>query len=152
MNKPHHRIVAVAALSYLAVVALVVFWPAPVDRPTSGQLQQIFDWLHHHGMPIFIGYKSVEFMANIAMFVPMGYIASIWFKKVRLGIVIGALASCVVEVCQAVFLPERFATGLDVLANTIGATVGGALYCVVHRRRWLGLPKTEKYPMKKSER
>ncbi|ALV44573.1 hypothetical protein MB46_02610 [Arthrobacter alpinus] len=135
MNKTHHRIALAAAVVYLAGVMLIVFWPAPVDRPASGQLHMILTLLHNHGMPRFIGYGQVEFTANIAMFIPMGYIASAWLKKIWLGIIIGFLASCLIELGQAIFLPDRFATGMDVLANTIGAGVGAVLYYFARRSR-----------------
>ncbi|SEE63926.1 VanZ like family protein [Arthrobacter alpinus] len=135
MNKTHHRIALAAAVVYLAGVMLIVFWPAPVDRPASGQLHMVLTWLHNHGMPRFIGYGQVEFTANVGIFIPMGYIASAWFRKFWPGIFIGFLASCVIELGQAIFLPDRFATGMDVLANTIGAGIGAALYYGDHRSR-----------------
>ncbi|WP_425863805.1 VanZ family protein [Arthrobacter sp. TWP1-1] len=144
MNKPHHQIANAATLVYLVGVVLVVFWPTPVDRPASGQLHMILDWLHQHGMPIYIGYNKVEFASNIAMFIPTGYIAATWFKNVGLGVIIGALASCLIELSQCLFLPERYATGLDVLANTIGAGIGAALYYVVHRLYRLRLPDPQR--------
>lgn len=133
MNKSHDRITFAAALLYLVAVALIVFWPTPVDRPASGQLHTVLDWLHQRGLPEFIGYNKVEFAANIAMFIPMGYIAATWLKKVWLGVIVGALASCLIELGQEVLLPERYATGLDVLANTTGAGLGAALYYLIHR-------------------
>jgi glycopeptide antibiotics resistance protein len=134
MNTTHHRIALAAAVVYLAGVMLIVFWPAPVDRPASEQLHTILDWLNSHSVPKIIGYNQVEFTANVAMFIPMGYITSVWLRKIWPGVIIGFLASCLIELGQAIFLPDRFATGMDVMANTIGAGVGAALYYCV--RRW----------------
>ncbi|WP_449372228.1 VanZ family protein [Arthrobacter psychrolactophilus] len=135
MNKTHHRIALAATVMYIVGVVLIVFWPAPVDRPASGQLHTILNWLHNHGMPRFIGYGQVEFTANIVMFFPMGYITSAWLKKIWPGIILGSLASGLIELGQALFLPDRFATGMDVLANTIGAGVGAVLYYCTYRSR-----------------
>ncbi|MDQ0279299.1 hypothetical protein QO003_003602 [Arthrobacter silviterrae] len=139
MIKPLHRIALAAAAIYLVGVAMVVFWPTPVDRPASGELHLVIDWLHVHGLPKFIGYNQVEFTANIAMFLPMGLILSIWFKNGWVGLVVGSLASCFIELSQYLFLPHRYASGLDVLANTMGAAIGAALYIAGHRRHGLSL-------------
>lgn len=139
MTKPLHRIALAVAAAYLLAVALVVFWPTPVDRQGAGALHEALSWLHGHGMPKFINYNAVEFSANIVMFVPMGFFASSYFKNARVGIVVGALASCLIELAQALLLPERFATGLDVLANTIGAGLGALLYYLIKPRQG-GLP------------
>lgn len=134
MIKRHHRIAMAAAFLYLIAVLLVVFWPTPVDGPASGSLDTVLRWLHQHGIPHFIDYNFVEFTANIAMFVPMGIIASIWFKNGFVGAIAGTLASCLIELTQATFLPDRFASGLDILANSTGAALGALAYFLGHRR------------------
>ncbi len=108
----------------------IVFWPTPVDRPAAGSLKSTLEWLHLHGLPKAIGYNQVEFSANVAMFVPMGIIAAAYFKKMLLGTLTGALVSCLIELSQALFLPDRFASGLDIVANTLGAAIGAAAYCL----------------------
>lgn len=130
MTKPLHRLAIVVAAAYLLVVALMVFWPTPVDRPAAGQLGAAIEWLHGHGLPTFIDYAVVEFSANVLMFVPMGFFASLFFKKARAGIMLGALCSCLIELMQALVLPERFASGLDILANSIGTGLGALLYFI----------------------
>ncbi|PYI37599.1 VanZ family protein [Arthrobacter psychrolactophilus] len=134
MIKRHHRIAMAAAILYLLAVLLVVFWPTPVDRPASGTLNAVLSWLHRHGTPRFIDYNFVEFTANIAMFIPMGLIASIWFKNGFLGVIAGMLVSCLIELTQATSLPDRYATGLDILANSIGAGLGALAFYLGHRR------------------
>lgn len=135
MAKLIHRAILAVAAAYLLAVLLIVFWPTPVDRPAAGMLHESLSWLHRHGLPRFVNYNFVEFSANIAMFVPMGLIASAVFKNAWLGIVAGALGSCLIELGQAMLLPDRFASGLDVLANTLGAALG-ALFFVLLAPRW----------------
>lgn len=132
MIKRHHRIAIAAAFLYLIALLVIVFWPTPVDRPASGTLNGVLNWLHRHGTPRFIGYNFVEFTANIAMFVPMGVIASIWFRNGFVGVLAGSLVSCLIELTQAMFLPDRFASGLDVLANSAGAALGALSYYLWH--------------------
>ncbi|WP_209676685.1 VanZ family protein [Arthrobacter stackebrandtii] len=118
-----------AAIYGVAVIA-IVFWPTPVDRPAAGGLKATLEWLHQHGLPQAIGYNQVEFSANVAMFIPMGIIAAAYFKNVLLGALAGAFASSLIELSQALFLPARYASGLDVVANTLGAAIGAAAYCL----------------------
>ena len=134
MNKPLHRIIVALAAAYLLAVVLIVFWPTPVDRPAAGTLHQVLSWLYRHGMPRFINYNVVEFSANIVMFIPLGIIASSYFKNAVVGVILGALSSCLIELGQALMLPDRYATGLDVLANTMGAGLGALSYFLVTSR------------------
>lgn len=135
MKKPRPRITLAVTVVYLLCVAFIVFWPSPVDRPASGQLRGMLAWLHDNGLPGFIGYAQIEFTANIAMFVPMGYIIATWLRNVWAGVLLGALVSCLIELGQAVFLPARFASSLDVVANTLGACVGAMVYLCLHRSK-----------------
>ena len=135
MIKPHHRVALVLAAMYLIALAFILFWPTPVDRPVAGTLKEAIRWAHQHGMPNSIGYNQVEFTSNIVLFVPMGYIASVWTRRPWVGIVVGAVVSCCVELSQALFLPQRYGSVLDVLANTMGAAMGAGVYHVAGRRR-----------------
>ena len=133
-NHTLHRLALALMAAYLIAVALIVFWPTPVDRPAAGTLDQLIAWMHLNGVPKSLGYSQIEFSANIVLFIPMGFIASVWMKNAWVGLVVGALASSFIELSQALFLAARFASGLDVLANTLGAGLGAVVYFAVHRR------------------
>ena len=120
-NRTLHRVSLFLVAVYLVALVLIVFWPTPVDRPAAANLNRFIDWMHSHGVPAFIGYRDIEFGANIALFIPM------WF-----GPLLGLLTSILIEVSQATFLAERFASGLDVVANTAGAVTGTAVYFFVY--------------------
>ena len=65
---------------YLAVLALIVFWPSPVDPgASSGMLSDVLRSLHRRGMPGWINYAMVESVANVLLFVPFGLLAASWF-------------------------------------------------------------------------
>ncbi|MHA7269799.1 VanZ family protein [Arthrobacter sp. HLT1-20] len=132
-NKTLHRLAVGLMAAYLVALALIVFWPTPVDRPAAGSLHRVIAWLHLHGMPAFIDYAQIEFSANILLFVPMGIIAAVWTKKALWGLVIGFLTSCTIELSQSLFLAARFPSMLDVLANTLGAGIGAGIYYLAHR-------------------
>jgi len=134
MPKLHHRISLILAVAYLFALACIAFWPTPVDRPISGTLTQVIGWLHEHGMPWYIGYNKIEFAANIALFAPLGYvIASAWARKWWHVALIGGSVSFLMELGQALLLPARYASALDILANTLGAALGAGILVVVHR-------------------
>jgi glycopeptide antibiotics resistance protein len=106
---------------------------------SKSDVLRIIAALHDRGLPRSIGYTQVEFAANVGMFVPLA---------VLFGFALGphwwwlALVACIgfsvsIELLQYLFLPERFATYRDVVANSFGAALGtilpGAVYSA---RRW----------------
>ena len=127
----------VLAVVYLLALAGILFWPSPVDRPIDGALTHTIDWLHNHGVPGWlVGYRKIEFVANILLFVPFGIVLALrlprrrWFFAVPLA----AAVSGAVELAQALFLPQRFPAWSDVLANTSGALIGALLVLFMWRR------------------
>ena len=123
-------------LGYLVLLAFIAFWPVPVDREAHEWLLTVIDWLQVNGAPGWVRYDLVEFTANIALFVPVGLFVMImagargWW----LAVLVGFAASCTIELGQLIFLPDRFATRSDVLANTLGAAVGAVLGLALLRR------------------
>ncbi|WP_442961028.1 VanZ family protein [Pseudarthrobacter sp. J64] len=123
--------------AYCVCLALIGFWPTPVDRPAAGTLADLFRFLHSNGVPHWINYNFVEFSANILLFVPFGLLVAMvsptrrWWMAVVLGFVI----SLGLETAQYALLSERYPSGLDVLANTTGASLGGLTVFLVRRRR-----------------
>ncbi|WP_104193265.1 VanZ family protein [Cryobacterium sp. Y82] len=122
-------------LAYFVALALIAFWPTPVDRNVHGAIGAFVTWLHAHGMPNRVDYGTIEFTANIALFIPVGLLLVVLAGARRwwLGPVIGALISAMIELGQLVFLPERFATVNDVVANSLGAVIGTVLALIVLR-------------------
>lgn len=111
---------------YLAALAVVAFWPTPVDRPAAGRLQAALLALHRAGLPDLINYSFVEFASNILLFAPIGILAALAFPQFHRGrIVLAAfLASCGMELGQKLFLHDRFPSAMDIVANTAGAMLG----------------------------
>jgi hypothetical protein len=122
-----HRTVAAALCSvWLVAVAFIVLWPTPVDRAGGGSLRGVLRTLHTHGLPPLVSYGTVEFIANVLMFVPLGLFWSLLAPRgLRwAGPLAGLSLSLLIEGMQAVLLPQRVATPQDVLANTLGAVCG----------------------------
>ena len=130
------------ALVYLAGVGVVVLWPDPVDRPASEGLADAIAWLHAHGVPRWLGYQQIEWLANVAFFVPFGIFAVLLGFRPWAGILAGAGLSAAAESAQLALLPERTASLWDVAANALGTLLGAAAAAVVlrHRARRHGAP------------
>lgn len=117
----------------IAPLALVAFWPTPVDRPVQGELAEVLFVLHRHGVPGWVNYNFVEASANLSLFVPIGFVSSLAFPSKRwwqLG-ALGLLISGCIELGQLLFLHDRYATLSDVVTNTGGAAVGAYLMTLI---------------------
>ncbi|WP_247647374.1 VanZ family protein [Arthrobacter sp. E3] len=138
-----HKMAFILAVVYFAALAGILFWPSPVDRPIDGALMQLIEWLHNHGVPKwFIGYRKIEFAANILLFVPFGIVVALRLPRRLwwLVVLIAAASSTAVELAQGIFLPARVPALSDVVANTSGAFIGAVLVLSVwslHRCRVL---------------
>lgn len=124
-----HRLWQIILAAMVIPLALVAFWPTPVDQPVSGQLASVLNFLHHRGFPRWFNYNFVEASANIALFIPVGFVAALAFPTKRwwqLG-AFGMLVSGCIELGQLLFLHSRFASPSDVMTNTSGAVIGALL-------------------------
>ncbi|MGZ0711733.1 VanZ family protein (plasmid) [Coraliomargarita sp. W4R53] len=116
--------------AYALALALIVFWPTPVDRNAAGLLQAIsaaIPWL---------SYSVIEFTANIVLFVPLGALGAMLLpRRPVLVIAIALGVTVIIESVQALLLAQRTPSGLDIVANTFGAVVGLAIVMLVRRAR-----------------
>ena len=112
--------------SYIVGLAVVGFWPTPVDQPIYGELAAVLRYLHEVGVPRWFDYHVVEASPNVAMFIPFGFLtrmalpAKAWWQVAGIGL----LASTCMELGQLLFLTARFSSLLDVVTNTLGAVIG----------------------------
>ncbi|MGN6218406.1 MAG: VanZ family protein [Microbacterium sp.] len=113
---------------YGVVLALIAFWPVPVDRGATGMLRGLARFV-----PV-LTYDRVEFGANVLLFVPLGVLLAVAMPRRRVFLVpFALLLSGAIEAGQAIFLDERTATFRDIVANTIGATIGLVIVLVAER-------------------
>jgi len=113
------------------LLALIAFWPTPVDRGASGLLEAItraIPWLT---------YDVIETTANVALFVPFGVLLALVLPLHRGLVVPIALATTlVIESGQALLLSERTPSLRDIVANVLGAAIGLAIVHLMERR-WI---------------
>ncbi|WP_258061156.1 VanZ family protein [Arthrobacter sp. 4R501] len=127
-------------VAMLVPLALVAFWPSPVDEPLQGDLANLLRFLHAHGIPTWFNYQFVEASANVALFIPLGAVAALAYPGKRLwqiGI-LGLIVSGCIELGQLLFLHNRFASALDLVTNTGGAVIGALLVAAALKRLQAG--------------
>lgn len=122
--------VLIALGVYVLAVALVVLTPVSYE----GIINAIGD-LARDGLGIdWFGSGWIEFAANIAMFVPLGFLLTLLFRHHWYGVAIALALSAFVEIAQIV-IPSRQPSVRDIVANVLGAAVGAALAWLLVVRR-----------------
>lgn len=128
-SRTHRRAIACLA-TYVVLLGLVAFWPEHVDKGISPFLAELTK-----AIPL-ITYRRLEFGANIALFVPFGVLLALLLARRRyLVLPIAFLASLLIESVQAVLLPGRTPSVLDIVANTAGVCVGLLAVELIQLRR-----------------
>ncbi|BCW76832.1 hypothetical protein NicSoilB11_31570 [Arthrobacter sp. NicSoilB11] len=125
----NYRLWRTVLAAMLVPLALVAFWPSPVDQLVSGQLTAVLHILHVRGVPGWFNYKFIEAAANVVLFVPVGLVSRLAFPEKRWWQIgaFGLLVSGCIELGQLLFLHQRFASPSDIVTNTSGAVIGGLL-------------------------
>lgn len=120
------RIGAAGFLLCLTAVLAITLNRTTVDEGRGEWVEFALRVLHRVGFPDAFGYAHLEFMANVVMFVPLGVLLALALDPSRRWIAAIALPlfSVGVELFQFFFLPARYATISDVIANSIGAWIG----------------------------
>jgi glycopeptide antibiotics resistance protein len=120
---------------HLAVVFYIVFSPSDETTEMAGLVGWVFDRIDEMRAAFEPAYVALEFLANVAMFVPFGVLVWLAFARPRWWIVmlLGFATTVTIEIVQLA-LPTRFSTVSDVVANTIGTAIGLGMVRVVAAR------------------
>lgn len=121
---------------YLVAVGFIVWSPAPDPGQFTGIVAGVARWLEQLGLPFEPTYTVLEILANVALFVPFGILAMTAFRWMRVwsATAAGLSTSLLIEGVQ-LFLPTRYSTVSDLIANTAGALIGAAMVAGWRRRR-----------------
>lgn len=77
----------------------------------------------------------IEFVTNILLFAPLGFLLTLLFGRSWRGVLLALLLSVAAEIAQMV-IPSRQPSLRDILANLLGAALGaGIAWLLVLRRR-----------------
>lgn len=127
-------------LVYVGVVLAMTMSATPLDSGYESSIDKVLSVLHRNGVPEWFGYSKLEFTANIAMFVPLGFLVGLALPQrvAWLGLLLLPAFSGGIELTQAYMLSQRFATIEDVIANSAGGWIGlliaFAIRAMVHTR------------------
>ena len=120
-RRPRRWVIWCLAL-YVIAVAVVVLTPVSY----AGIVHRIAAFIRADLGLDFFGSGWIEFAANIAMFLPLGFLLTLLFRHPWYGTILAVVLSAGVEIAQIV-IPDRQASVRDVISNTIGAAVGAFL-------------------------
>ena len=121
-----HPLLSLLTVAYLGALAWVTLTPSSNSDRAFSLLQVVVRELQSHSSTDFLTYDDVEFLANIALFVPMGVFVVLLFGR-RMwwaGIFAGVLASCWIELAQGVWLSDRVSDPRDLVSNSLGTLLG----------------------------
>jgi glycopeptide antibiotics resistance protein len=120
-----HPVLSAVTFAYLGLVAWITLGPQPDTGSDDSLLWVLLGVFSEHRYTNWLTYSRVEFLANVAMFVPVGLFFLLLFGR-RLWLV-AALAgvglTCAIETAQ-LFLPDRVSDVRDLVANSVGGLVG----------------------------
>jgi len=120
------------------IYAFGVWWmtlrPSIYDPEVGGILGRLLEAMQASPLTAWITFDIVESLSNVVMFVPLGLLVIAWRGRWWLGIVVGLVVSCAIELAQWCFLPTRVADPGDVVANTLGAVIGVVVGLLLRRR------------------
>lgn len=123
-------IARVLLVPYLIALALIVWLPGEDASQVTGIVGTFAEWISGwFGISFDEAYAPLEFLANIALFVPFGLLLTASAPRMSWwgATLAGCASSVLIEVVQ-ILLPTRFPTLSDVIANTAGAALGWLLW------------------------
>lgn len=127
-----HPFLSLLTGGYLIFVAWLTLTPQPIDAGDQELIYRVLDELHQRGYAESVDYDRLEFLANIALFVPVGMFLLLLFGAGGWWLAgIGSFAMTVfIETVQHQ-IPGRVPDGRDLFANTAGALIGIAIALVL---------------------
>lgn len=123
---PFAIIARVLLVPYIVGVAMIVWLPASIAGRATGIAFRIARYVSENfGIAYATSATIFEFLANIALFIPLGLLLVAAWPRSNAWVVllIGYSASATIELVQTM-LPSRYPTLSDVVANTIGTAIG----------------------------
>ncbi|WP_458111762.1 VanZ family protein [Arthrobacter sp. R1-13] len=132
-------------VAYFAALAIIGYWPTPVDEPARDALEDFFEWLHQSGAPRWLSYQLLEAGANVLLFIPVGALCVAAFRRNRWfqNVAIGVMVSASMELGQFLFLDRRDPSPQDLVTNTTGTVTG--IFLVYALTWWLKRRQAQRY-------
>jgi glycopeptide antibiotics resistance protein len=127
-----HPLLSLVTLAYLGFVAWITLTPADIAPTSSELVERVLNRLQGYDDLAWLTYERAEFLANVALFVPVGLFLLLlvgtrfWWVAAGLAFVM----TSAIETAQR-SIPGRVPDERDLLANTVGALIGIALGLVL---------------------
>lgn len=127
-----HPLLSLLTAAYLVFVAWLTLTPQDRHTNEAELVQRVLDALHRRGYAASIDYSRFEFLANIALFVPVGVFLLLLFGAGGwwLAIVAAFALTAGIESLQHE-IPGRVPDDRDLAANGIGGAIGVAVALVL---------------------
>ena len=115
--------------AYAWVIWRMTLTPHVFTSAENSLVLHAIAWAQHLPHGSWLTYDRTEFLANIAMFVPVGMIAAMWLPRRWwfLAAVVAVALSAGIELAQGALLPYRVSDPRDVLSNGLGGLLGATL-------------------------
>lgn len=120
-----HPVLALLTGGYLAFVAWLTLTPQAYASDHIAIIYRVLAAVHRHGYLLAIDDRRLEFLANIALFVPVGMFLMLLFGTRLWWLALGAsfAMTTAIEIAQR-SIPGRVPDERDLLANGLGAVIG----------------------------
>lgn len=119
--------ILIAYLLIIAAATLVGTVLSDIIMPVIDEISRHVSWLT---------FRRLEYVANIVLFIPFGFILSFLFSRAAYLVFPAAFVTTVaIESIQALALFDRVPTTTDVIANAAGACIGILIAAPALRRR-----------------
>ncbi|HEY5980683.1 MAG TPA: VanZ family protein [Microlunatus sp.] len=120
-----HPVLSLLTGGYLAVVAWLTLTPQSYASEHIAIIYRVLDAFHRRGYLLSISDNRLEFLANIALFVPVGVFLLLLFGNRLWWVALAAsfTMTTAIETAQR-FIPGRVSDERDLIANGAGAVIG----------------------------
>ena len=127
-----HPVLSLLTGGYLAFVAWVTLTPQSYAAQHISIIYRVLDVFHRHGYLLSIDDTRMEFLANIALFVPVGMFLLLLFGTRLWWLAVGAsfALTCAIELAQR-SIPGRVSDERDLISNGLGAIIGVVIALVL---------------------
>ena len=116
---------------YATFIGFVVFWPVTVDSQglTHQVVEAVVTYTQSQPTLQWADYNFFEAASNIALFVPLGVLLVLNFKKLTWwqATLIAMVFSTTAELIQLTVITARVFSPLDILHNSLGAIAGAGI-------------------------
>lgn len=120
-----HPVLSLLTGTYLAFVAWLTLTPQAYASAHISIIFRVLDALHRHGYLLSVDDNRLEFLANIALFLPVGMFLLLLFgtRLWWLALTAAFALTAFIETAQR-SIPGRVSDERDLLANGLGAVIG----------------------------